>query len=241
MCRAKKYPLVQAQQLVQFLQKQSWDYLIISGDLTSLALREEFILAKQILSPLLDSPQKVLIIPGNHDRYVQDACQPDLFTEYFGDFFTTEEIKTIQITPKWHLIGWDSTHPNSWDIASGTVSYKTLQATENYLQSFNNHEQAIIVNHYPLWFPENYTIHKKHELYNLQPIRYWIEQQNKVRMYLHGHVHHNWRKQIAREGKPLDYLNSASSTMLPHRHTKSLFHMIHLNDDEVEIEPIYYL
>ena len=64
-------------------QATAWgaDHLLVSGDLTALALPEEFDEARQHLEPWFG---RMTIIPGNHDRYTPEAARQRLFEKAFG-------------------------------------------------------------------------------------------------------------------------------------------------------------
>ena len=127
--RKRQFPLQRAKRLVEQIQKMNWDHLVISGDLTQLALEKGFSRARKTLEPLLTDPERVTVIPGNHDRYVSQAAGTDLFSQYFGEFFGNKEIHVCKLNSDWVIIGWDSAHPNDWLSASGTVRRSTIQAT----------------------------------------------------------------------------------------------------------------
>ncbi len=57
------------------------DHLLISGDLTAIALPEEFEEARATLSAWSG---RMTIIPGNHDRYTPAAAQQQLFEKAFA-------------------------------------------------------------------------------------------------------------------------------------------------------------
>jgi 3',5'-cyclic AMP phosphodiesterase CpdA len=95
-----------------------WDHLVISGDLTQLALPEEFAKARMALRPLLQNQERVSIVPGNHDYYVSETEESDYFRSYFGSFFGKNEIHTRRLNQDWHLIGWHSATPTPWYSAS---------------------------------------------------------------------------------------------------------------------------
>jgi len=81
--RVARFSLDVQRQLVREIVRQRPDVVVLSGDLTCLALEEEFLLARQELQPLLEcSPQHgvpaghafpTLIIPGNHDAYTDES------------------------------------------------------------------------------------------------------------------------------------------------------------------------
>ncbi len=237
--RARQYPLQRAKMLVSQIQNMKWDHLVISGDLTQLSLEAEFALARETLGPLLKDRKRVTIIPGNHDRYVRQNKAKDYYKQHFGEFFGDEEIHVKKLNSDWVIVGWDSAHPNDLFTASGTVRRSTIQATENLLGNLPEKTRFIIVNHYPLTFPEGWEVDHSHELYNLVPVREWMMRYPNIRLYLHGHIHRNWQHRLLRGSSPeLLLLNSASSTSRIYSGQKSSFHQIDLVGDKVEVTPI---
>jgi len=237
--RAREFPLKRAKLLVEIIQKMEWDHLVISGDITQLSLEKEFSLAREILDPLLIKSERVTVIPGNHDRYINQHDGTDLFTKYFGEFFGKNEIHVSEINQKWILVGWDSAHPNDLRTAAGTVKNITIQATEKLLQNFPDQTNFIVVNHYPLTFPEDWKFDRSHELYNLVPVRNWILQNPQIRLYLHGHIHLNWVHRLPRDSAPeLLLVNSAASCSKLYNGQSSSFHQIVLEDSKVKVNPI---
>jgi len=237
--RAREFPLKRAKLLVEIIQKMEWDHLVISGDITQLSLEKEFSLAREILDPLLIKSERVTVIPGNHDRYINQHDGTDLFTKYFGEFFGKNEIHVSEINQKWILVGWDSAHPNDLRTAAGTVKSSTIRATEKLLHNFPDQTNFIVVNHYPLTFPEDWKFDRSHELYNLVPVRNWIMQNSQIRLYLHGHIHLNWSHRLPRDSAPeLLLVNSAASCSKLYNGQSSSFHQIVLEDSKVKVNPI---
>ena len=237
--RAREFPLKRAKLLVEIIQKMEWDHLVISGDITQLSLEKEFSLAREILDPLLIKSEWVTVIPGNHDRYINQHDGTDLFTKYFGEFFGKNEIHVSEINQKWVLVGWDSAHPNDLRTAAGTVKSSTIKATEKLLHNFPDQTNFIVVNHYPLTFPEDWKFDRSHELYNLIPVRNWILQNSQIRIYLHGHIHLNWLHRLPRDSDPeLLLVNSAASCSKLYNGQISSFHQIVLEDSKVKVNPI---
>ena len=237
--RARQFPINRAEKLVEQISKMKCDHLVVSGDITQLSLESEFFLARETLAPLLKNNSKVTIIPGNHDRYVSQSFTNDLFKKYFGNFFGKKEIHFHEINSDWYIIGWDSTHPNGWFSASGTVRRSTIMETEKIIRSFPKDKKFIIVNHYPLTFPTNWKFDHFHELYNLLPVQKWILRFPQIRLYLHGHIHQNWVHNLSRESnKELLLVNSAASSSIPSPGQRSSFHQIELDGENLNIKPI---
>jgi len=60
--------------LVEDIHAHEPDHIVVTGDLVNLALREELIAAGEWLKRL-GAPDRVSIVPGNHDAYVPGAIQ----------------------------------------------------------------------------------------------------------------------------------------------------------------------
>ena len=237
--RAREFPVNRAELMVEKIKEMEWDHLVLSGDITQLSLEREFLQAREILDPLLTRKDRVTVIPGNHDRYVKIDEGEDLFNKYFGEFFGNDEIHVAKINPQWLLVGWDSAHPNDLRTASGTVKSSTIKSTENLIQNSTDLTNFIVVNHYPLTFPEGWRFDSLHELYNLVPVRNWILQNPQIRLYLHGHIHTNWIHSLPRDSGPeLVLVNSAASCSKLNNGQSSSFHQIVLEERNMKVNPI---
>jgi 3',5'-cyclic AMP phosphodiesterase CpdA len=60
------------------------DHVLCTGDVTNLALRQEFAFARERFDKLVLGPLGVTVIPGNHDAYVAEGVP--LFAEMFAAF-----------------------------------------------------------------------------------------------------------------------------------------------------------
>ena len=237
--RAREFPLERAKLMVKRIQRMEWDHLVISGDITQLSLKREFSLAREVLDPLLLKSDRVTVIPGNHDRYIDLKEGEDFFYKYFGEFFGSNDIHVSKINQKWMLVGWDSAHPNDLSTASGTVKSSTIRSTEKLINNSPDRTNFIVANHYPLTFPEYWKLDRFHELYNLVPVRNWILQNPQIRLYLHGHIHKNWVHCLPRDSaSELLLVNSAASCSKLYNGQISSFHQIVLEDSNVKVNPI---
>ena len=67
------------------------DHVVITGDLTNLALDEEFAAVRALLDAELGLPPgDVSVVPGNHDLYTRGALRTKRFAKYFGEYMTTD-------------------------------------------------------------------------------------------------------------------------------------------------------
>jgi 3',5'-cyclic AMP phosphodiesterase CpdA len=72
--------LAKLRQIVRDADALRADIVVCTGDLTQLAMEEEFALAQDALSPL---GERLVSIPGNHDRYPLAARPNRLYEAYF--------------------------------------------------------------------------------------------------------------------------------------------------------------
>src|SRR5438093_1328862 len=92
----------------------AWVFIIrgfgIAGDLTTTALPDEFRTARAALADWLDDPERVTIVPGNHDRYTMWAHRSRRFEQYFGAFAPRLAYPWLRrIDPHTAILGLDPT------------------------------------------------------------------------------------------------------------------------------------
>jgi 3',5'-cyclic AMP phosphodiesterase CpdA len=67
------------------------EHVVVTGDLTNLALEGEFALARQVLEEELGlEPYRVTIVPGNHDLYTRGALTSRRFERYFAAYLESD-------------------------------------------------------------------------------------------------------------------------------------------------------
>jgi 3',5'-cyclic AMP phosphodiesterase CpdA len=67
------------------------DHVVITGDLTNLALETEFEAVRTLLEKELGlDPEQVSVVPGNHDLYTRGAQTSGRFAKYFGAYMTSD-------------------------------------------------------------------------------------------------------------------------------------------------------
>jgi 3',5'-cyclic AMP phosphodiesterase CpdA len=92
------------------------DFCILTGDLTQLAHEEEFALARETLAPLA---QRLVCLPGNHDRYPLGTEPNRLYETYFPQ----ASMAARAISDEVALIPLDTVGEMSWPVFShGRVS-----------------------------------------------------------------------------------------------------------------------
>lgn len=73
------------------IRRSKVDHVVITGDLTNLALDEEFAAVRELLDDELGlAAGDLSIVPGNHDLYTRGALRAKRFVKYFGEHMTTD-------------------------------------------------------------------------------------------------------------------------------------------------------
>lgn len=86
--RSRHYHVAAFETMVADMNALGIEHVLCTGDVTNLALRQEFVFARDKFDKLAGGPLGVTVIPGNHDAYVAEGVP--LFAEMFGDYSTTD-------------------------------------------------------------------------------------------------------------------------------------------------------
>jgi 3',5'-cyclic AMP phosphodiesterase CpdA len=178
--------------LVTDLQRQMPDHIAVTGDFVNLALEAEFPPALTWLKSV-GAPDRVTVIPGNHDAYVR-ATQPR-FAATFGDYLRGDEAPQdnapqsetfpfLRRRGPLALIGVSSSVPTPPLMATGWLGQSQLDALDRLLAQLST-EQAfrVLLIHHPLRSKS-----RAKRLTDSPQLRALLKQHG-VELILHGHDH----------------------------------------------------
>lgn len=141
--------------LVAELREQQPDLIAVTGDLTHLGRLAEYRQAREMLSELA-SPEKVMVIPGNHDAYVPGAWEAGqkLWAPWLigKDAAETVEFPLLRCYGDVALIGLNSAGPRPWWLATGKLGRAQLARLAEILaeQARYGRARVVLVHHPPL-------------------------------------------------------------------------------------------
>lgn len=107
--RSRHYHVAAFDDMIADMNALGIEEILCTGDVTNLALRQEFEFARGKFDRLARGPHDVTVIPGNHDAYVAEGVP--LFAEIFAPYATTD--------PGWEWTAADGTGPDDdvmWPI-----------------------------------------------------------------------------------------------------------------------------
>jgi 3',5'-cyclic AMP phosphodiesterase CpdA len=130
--------------LVSDMQAQAPDHIAVTGDLVNLALEAEFAPSRMWLESV-GAPDRVTVVPGNHDAYVRvtQGC----FAETWKNYLTGDEAPDGAPFPSLRrrgplaVIGLSSAVPTPPFMATGRLGRGQLEALERILAKLSA-EQA---------------------------------------------------------------------------------------------------
>lgn len=188
------------------------DHVVVTGDLSNLALESEFARARAILAPLAG---RLSVIPGNHDVYTRGAARTRRFESVFGDWMWPAD--DAQAYP-WMkhlgpagdgvaLFGFCSAVPRMPLMATGHVSHDQLARFEALVAggALAGRTGVALVHHN--LHPRGFRKDAMHGLKNRDPFVATLARGG-VKLLLHGHTHVAHR--FTQEG--VDIVGSGSST-----------------------------
>lgn len=213
--RGRRFPEPVAQLLVDRLSQEQADFLVFTGDLTTTALRREFLAGRQMLAPLLERwGNHFIAIPGNHDRYTARAVHGRLFESLFLDE-SREHPFAVDLDNHWTLVGFDCSVARHL-TSRGRMHPERIERLSDLLDGQRRRGRNLMaIGHYPLVYPAGITPSWEHVLPERGLVLNTLTAKD-VKLYLHGHVHVRWRLQTG----SLTHLNCGSAGMIGSRVTR---------------------
>jgi 3',5'-cyclic AMP phosphodiesterase CpdA len=173
--------------LVSDMQAQAPHHIAVTGDLVNLALEAEFAPSRMWLESV-GTPDRVTLIPGNHDAYVR-ATQ-HRFAEVWGDYLGSDEASGGVTFPSLRrrgplaLIGLSSAVPTPPLMATGWLGRSQLDALERLLAGLCAEQLfRVLLIHHPL---RSNSLTKR--LTDSRELLALLRQRG-VELILHGHDH----------------------------------------------------
>ncbi len=173
--------------LVSDVLTQTPDHIAITGDLVNLALEAEFAPSLRWLKSV-GAPDRVTVIPGNHDAYVRATRHR--FAEAWGDYLNGDDaadgagFPSLRRRGPLALISLSSAVPTPPLMATGWLGRSQLDALERMLTRLSA-EQAfrVLLVHHPL----RSELRAK-RLTDLKELLALLRRHG-VELILHGHDH----------------------------------------------------
>lgn len=129
------------------------DVVIVSGDLTQRARREQFEAAKEFMSQLPDVPR--LVVPGNHDVPLYQVYERMTAPHRLYQEIISQDLNPVLTLPQATIVGLDSTAPHT-AISNGRIFESQLDNCEKlFLKSPPEVIRIVVAHHHFAPAPDN--------------------------------------------------------------------------------------
>ncbi|MEZ4430184.1 MAG: metallophosphoesterase [Nannocystaceae bacterium] len=186
--RAKAHDPRLFDQILERARAADVDRLVITGDVTNLALESEFEFVRRTLG---EAGLPVTVIPGNHDAYTRGSVRSRRFEQYMGAFMEGERASDtdypfVQRLGGVALIGVSTAIATLPLYATGRVGKRQLERLERILEETQREGLArVILIHHPV-MPG--AAKARHDLLDLPDFAAVVERRG-AELILHGHEH----------------------------------------------------
>jgi 3',5'-cyclic AMP phosphodiesterase CpdA len=226
------------------------DHVVITGDLTNLALEAEFEAVRRIIDEDLRlSPNDVSIIPGNHDLYTQGALSSRRFATYFGEFMTSDlpalavdvgpgHFPFVRLRGPVAIIGLSSAIPRAPLVAAGKLGKAQMAALAKILV----HPEVVsrtpvVLMHHPAHNPLSKV---KTMLRGLDDAAVFFSTMNDTPrgLLLHGHLHRRISRTWTTSRGSMHSVGATSASLHDHDEARMAGFNVYEIDDSGAIGPI---
>lgn len=154
--RAHQFQLERLDEVVARILSLDPDHVLITGDLTTSALPDEFDDVKMELAPLLADRDRITILPGNHDRATRRSSDSSRFESVFGLYMPKLAFPWLRrLDDETAVLGLDATRFHY--TPRGRIPPAQLEQIRSLLADRPAVPRRLIVaSHYPIAAPPPY-------------------------------------------------------------------------------------
>lgn len=212
--RGRKHSVGLLEAAIDDIRAQGFEHVVVTGDLTNLSLPSEFALARQMIERA-GGPERVTVIPGNHDAYTEEAARERRFEKTFEPW--------LPDVPGWPfvrelgdiaLVAVSTAVPSPWGFATGRVGEEQRAKLEAVLAVAGQKKQfRLVAIHHPPVKARGSALRQLTDRERVAGslIKYGCE------LVVHGHDHRNLRNQLAGTKGPIPVYGAPSTTYTDER------------------------
>lgn len=196
------------------------NHVVVSGDVSNLALEKEFELVRSFLDTLPLSVSDVTIVPGNHDTYTRGAHQSRRFETFFAPYLESDvnfggaPFPVLKLRGNVAIVGLSTAVPRLPLVAAGEIGAFQLGLFERAIARPElAGKTLLVVQHHP---PHNPKSPLKTYLEGLRDADREIAVlgSTKSAVIVHGHLHRRVRRRL---GPHIESIGATSASLLDPR------------------------
>lgn len=233
-----------AQAVAREIRERKVDHVVITGDMTNLALESEFEAVRSFLEQDLGMPpDQVSVVPGNHDAYTRGAHKSRRFQCYLGEYITSDlpgasgvpdldRFPFVRLRGPAAIIGLSTAVPRGPLVASGFIGKAQRMALRALLGHAGVRSRVpVILQHHPFHQPPTQLKTYMHGLEDADEEHAILRDLTRG-LLLHGHLHRRVHRSIPTDAGRLDAIGTTSASLLDDREDRmSGFNLYDIGDD----------
>jgi 3',5'-cyclic AMP phosphodiesterase CpdA len=201
------------------------DHVVITGDLTNLALEQEFEAVNQLIEEELGlDAEHVTIVPGNHDLYTSGAMRARRFTRSFAPYLQSDlpelaadmslgKFPIVKLRGSLAIIGMSSAVPRLPLIAAGELGMKQIEALARILAHDEvKKRMPIFAFHHPIHNPQSWIKTWVEGLRDASDLEDVLAQVPRG-LLVHGHLHARMQRAFATKTGSLLSVGATSASL----------------------------
>lgn len=201
------------------------DHVVVTGDLTNLALEPEFDLARDVLTSDLGlDPGNVTIVPGNHDLYTRGSLTSRRFERFLGPWLRSDlpdlaadaggaRYPVVKLRGDVAFVAVSSAVPRLPLVAAGETGRAQLEAIARILAHPEVAGRTVVIAvHHP---PAHAWSRLKASLESLRDAPALLARLASLSrgLVLHGHLHRRIQRSIPTDAGELQQVGAASASL----------------------------
>jgi 3',5'-cyclic AMP phosphodiesterase CpdA len=215
------------------IEDQAPDHVAVTGDLTNVALPQEFEQAARLLRSL-GTPERVSAIPGNHDAYTAVAPEKswDLWAPYLASDSAPDsdsrapraaDFPTLRVRGEIAIVGVCTAIPTPLFQASGVVGGEQLARLESLLLALRERDLfRVVLVHHPITDVE---IGRRRRLRDADALLEVLARAG-AELVLHGHRHRTVLAQAAGPQGKIPVVGARSASDVGEKeHKRAQYHL----------------
>jgi 3',5'-cyclic AMP phosphodiesterase CpdA len=201
------------------------DHIVVTGDLTNLALESEFVAALDILRrDLGPDASRLSIVPGNHDVYTRGSMRSRRFEGFFAPWLTSDlpamavdvggaRFPIVKIRGPVAIVSLTTAVPRPPFVAAGELGDAQLEALSRILGHPEVSTRTVVLAmHHPV-VQSHSTIKDHMEGLRDGPALLSILRGLPRGLVLHGHLHRRIRRVITTHTGSIDQVGATSASL----------------------------
>jgi 3',5'-cyclic AMP phosphodiesterase CpdA len=192
------------------------DHLIVTGDLTNLSLETVFELALKVLGQLRMGPERISVVPGNHDVYTLGSHRARRFEGYFKPYVSSDlplpdgsVFPFVRLGEDVAVIGLSSALPRPPLVASGRLGRWQTDALDRLaLDPRIRARFPVVLVHHPLINPPSPWKTRFEGLADAASLEAIMRRLGRG-LVAHGHLHRRMHRRLG----PIHVVGATSTSL----------------------------